>query len=54
MFGLFGRKAKKAKKAKKAEKYKKPWKVRKYEMCHPVKTRRAKAFVKDARRNGWI
>lgn len=51
MFGLFGRKTKKAKKA---EKYKKPWKVRKYEMRHPVTTRRAKAFVKDARRNGWI
>lgn len=51
MFGLFGHKAKKAKKA---EKWKKPWKMRKYELRHPVRTRQAKAFVKDAKRNGWI
>lgn len=48
MFGLFGSKAKKTKK------WKKPWKLRKYELRHPVTTRRAKAFVRDARRNGWI
>lgn len=48
MFGLFGRKAKKP------EKWKKPWKMRKYEMRHPVRTRRAKAYVKDLKRSGLI
>lgn len=48
---MFGRKGKKANKIPKTKANRK---ARRYMFLHPIKTRRARAYARDAVRKGWI